>query len=281
MLAALVIVFREVLEAGLIIGVVLAASRGVVGRGRSMVLGILTGIAGSAMVAAFAAQITSAFEGRGQELFTAAVLILAVLMLAWHVIWMAEHARELTARLRQLGHDVALGSRSVTVLGTVVALAVMREGSEVVLFLTGIVLQGAEGAAALALGSAGGLALGAAVAAGVYLGLAALPVRHLFAVTSVLVTLLAAGLAAQAVQQLASSGLVSFLDSTLWDSTWLLSEDSWPGRVLHVLIGYMDRPTLLQGVVYVATAVTIFLLARTRRTLETARAPRKVGLGQS
>jgi high-affinity iron transporter len=269
MLAALVIVFREVLEAGLIIGVVLAASRGVVGRGRSMVLGILTGIAGSAMVAAFAAQIT------------AAVLILAVLMLAWHVIWMAEHARELTARLRQLGHDVALGSRSVTVLGTVVALAVMREGSEVVLFLTGIVLQGAEGAAALALGSAGGLALGAAVSAGVYLGLAALPVRHLFAVTSVLVTLLAAGLAAQAVQQLASSGLVSFLDSTLWDSTWLLSEDSWPGRVLHVLIGYMDRPTLLQGVVYVATAVTIFLLARTRRTLETARAPRKVGLGQS
>jgi len=281
MLAALVIVFREVLEAGLIIGVVLAASRGVVGRGRSMVLGILTGIAGSAMVAAFAAQITSAFEGRGQELFTAAVLILAVLMLAWHVIWMAEHARELTARLRQLGHDVALGSRSVTVLGTVVALAVMREGSEVVLFLMGIVLQGAEGAAALALGSAGGLALGAAVSAGVYLGLAALPVRHLFAVTSVLVTLLAAGLAAQAVQQLASSGLVSFLDSTLWDSTWLLSEDSWPGRVLHVLIGYMDRPTLLQGVVYVATAVTIFLLARTRRTLETARAPRKVGLGQS
>jgi high-affinity iron transporter len=56
MLAALVIVFREVLEAGLIIGVVLAASRGVVGRGRSMVLGILTGIAGSAMVAAFAAK---------------------------------------------------------------------------------------------------------------------------------------------------------------------------------------------------------------------------------
>src|SRR5262245_17790796 len=280
MLAALVIVFREVLEAGLIIGVVLAASRGVPGRGRAVALGILAGVAGSAVVAAFAAQITSAFEGRGQELFTAAVLILAVVMLAWHVIWMAEHARELTARLRRLGHDVVLGSRSVAVLATVVALTVMREGSEVVLFLTGIVLQGAEGAVALALGSAGGLALGAAASAGVYLGLAVLPVRYLFAVTSVLVTLLAAGLAAQAVQQLASAGLVSFLDSTLWDSTWLLSEDSWPGRVLHVLIGYMDRPTLLQGIVYVATAATIFVLGRTRRTLEPAR-QREVGLGQS
>src|SRR5262249_53398297 len=117
MVAALVIVFREVLEAGLIIGVVLAASRGVLGRGRATAFGISAGIAGSAVVAAFAAQITSAFEGRGQELFTAAVLMLAVLMLAWHVIWMAEHARELTARLRQIGHDVALGSRSVAVLG--------------------------------------------------------------------------------------------------------------------------------------------------------------------
>ena len=150
------------------------------------------------------------------------------------------------------------------------------------LFLTGIVLQSTEGAVALVLGSAGGLALGAAVSAGVYLGLTAVPVRHLFAVTSVLVTLLAAGLAAQAVQQLASAGLVSFLDSTLWDSGWLLSEDSWPGRVLHVLIGYMDRPTLLQGIVYVATAATIFVLGRTRRALKPARAsPREAGLGPS
>jgi high-affinity iron transporter len=131
------------------------------------------------------------------------------------------------------------------------------------------------------LGSAGGLALGAAVSAGVYLGLAAVPVRYLFAVTSVLVTLLAAGLAAQAVQQLASAGLVSVLDSTLWDSTWLLSEDSWPGRVLHVLVGYMDRPTLLQAIVYVVTAATIFVLGRSRRTLKPTRAtPREAGLGQ-
>ena len=74
MLAALIIVFREVLEAGLIVGVVLAASRGVPGARASVVLGILAGIVGSALVAVFAAQISSAFEGRGQEFFTAAVL---------------------------------------------------------------------------------------------------------------------------------------------------------------------------------------------------------------
>ena len=271
MLAALVIVFREVLEAGLIVGVVLAASRGVPGRGRVVALGILAGIAGSGVVAAFASQITSAFEGRGQELFTAGVLLLAVAMLTWHVVWMAQHAREMTARLRHLGEAVALGARSVGVLGAVVALAVMREGSEVVLFLTGIAMQSGEGAVPMALGSVGGLALGVVVSAVVYLGLAAVPLRRVFTVTGALVTLLAAGLAAQAVQQLSNVGLLNVFDGTLWDTSWLLSEQSWPGRVLHVLIGYIDRPTLMQAIAYLVTVAAILLLTTTRRSASPVR----------
>ncbi len=135
MLAALVIVFREVLEAGLIVGVVLAASRGVAGRGRAVALGIAAGVAGSVVVAAFATRISAAFDGRGLELFTAAVLLLAVVMLTWHVVWMADHARDLTRELRELGQDVGTGRQSVAVLGVATATAVMREGSEVVLFL--------------------------------------------------------------------------------------------------------------------------------------------------
>lgn len=265
MLAALVIVFREVLEAGLIVGVVLAASRGVAGRGLAIALGILAGMAGSAVMAAFAAQISSAFEGRGQELFTSAVLVLAVGMLTWHVVWMSEHAREMTAHLRQIGRSVTLGSKSVATLGVVVGIAVMREGSEVVLFLTGLLMQGGDAATGLLLGSAGGLALGALVSAVVYLGLAAVPIGRLFTVTGTLITLLAAGLAAQAVQQLSNAGVLNVLDGTLWDTTWLLSEESWPGRVLHVLIGYMDRPTMIQAIAYVVTAATIFALTASRR----------------
>jgi high-affinity iron transporter len=265
MLAALVIVFREVLEAGLIVGVVLAAARGIPGRGRAVGVGILAGIAGSAIVAAFAVRIANAFDGRGQELFTAAVLLLAVAMLTWHVVWMSEHARELTARLRRLGQDVVSGSRSVAVLGIVVALAVMREGSEVVLFLAGIVMQANEGAAALVLGAAGGLALATVVSAAIYLGLAAIPLRRVFSVTGAIVALLAAGLAAQAVHQLANAGVLNVLDGTLWDSSWLLSEESWPGRVLHVLIGYVDHPSVMQAIVYLATIALIAVLAATRR----------------
>jgi high-affinity iron transporter len=264
MLAALLIVFREVLEAGLIVGVVLAASRGVPGRGRVISLGVLSGVLGSAMVAVFGAEISSAFQGRGQELFTATVLLLAVAMLTWHVAWMAEHAREVTARLRKLGDAVVHGAKSIAVLGVAVAVAVAREGSEVVLFLAGIAMQGGADMLSLLAGAAGGLALGATISAAVYFGLAAIPLRRVFAVTGLLVTLLAAGLAAEAVRQLSNAGLLNVLDETLWDTSWLLSEDSWVGRVLHVLIGYMDRPTVMQAVVYIATAAGILLLANGR-----------------
>lgn len=262
MLAALIIVFREVLEAGLIVGVLLAASRGVAGRGRAIALGILAGVMGSIAVAAFATQISSAFDGRGLELFTAAVLVLAVAMLTWHVVWMAEHARDLTREMKALGHAVQAGTQSVAVLGVATATAVMREGSEVVLFLSGIALQNGDGAAGLALGSAGGLALGALASAVLYLGLSAIPLRAVFSTTGVLVTLLAAGLAAEAVHQLSNAGLMpEILDGGLWDSSWLLSEQSLTGRVLHVLAGYRDRPTVGEGLAYAATLGGILTLA--------------------
>lgn len=266
MLAALVIIFREVLEAGLIVGVVLAASRGVHGRNGAVALGVAAGILGAAIVAMFATRISDAFDGRGQELFVAAILIFAVVMLAWHVIWMAEHAREMTLELRKLGSDVAAGKQSLFALGAAVAIAVMREGSEVVLFMTGIVMQGKDTAAELLLGSGIGLLLGACVSLVLYLGLAAIPLKRMFSVTGALVTLLAAGLAASAVQQLSNAGFLNFLDTKLWDTSWLLSQDSWAGRVLHVLIGYMDRPTGMQLLAYAITACTIFGLAYWRST---------------
>lgn len=266
MLAALVIVFREVLEAGLIVGVVLAASKGVAGRGRAVALGILAGVAGSMVVAAFATQLSGAFDGRGLELFTAAMLGLAVVMLMWHVVWMADHARDLTRQLRELGHAVGMGTQSVAVLGVATATAVMREGSEVVLFMSGIALQNADTAGALALGSVGGLLLGAAASAILYFGLAAIPLRSLFSTTGILVTLLAAGLAAEAVHQLSNAGLVGgVLDTQLWDSSWLLSQNGVAGRVLHVLIGYRDTPTLGEALAYVATVAAILALSRLHR----------------
>src|SRR6187397_3027899 len=264
MLGALIIVFREVIEAGLIIGIVMAATRGVAGRGRMVTIGVLAGIFGAAIVALFAGAISQAFEGAGQEIFNAAILGAAVVMLMWHNAWMARHGREIAIEMRRVGTAVVEGSRPLTALAVVVGLAVLREGSEVVLFLYGIMAQGTSGSALLA-GGVLGIAAGAAFTALTYFGLLAIPNRHIFSVTSWLIALLAAGMAAQSVRFLNSAGLVESLDQTVWDTSWLLSEGSLLGRLLHILIGYTERPTEMQLLVYVAILIAMYVLMRIAR----------------
>jgi high-affinity iron transporter len=264
MLGALIIVFREVLEAGLIIGIVMAATRGVPGRGRWIVFGIVGGIAGAAVVAAFAGAISEAFEGSGQELFNATVLGVAVVMLMWHNAWMARHGREIAAEMRDIGAAVSEGARPLTALAVVVGLAVLREGSEVVLFLYGIFASGTSGMSLLA-GGLLGLQAGALFTLLTYGGLLAVPTRYIFSVTTWLIALLAAGLAAQSVQFLNNGGFFLVLGSTVWDTSWLLSDGSLLGRLLHTLIGYTERPTELQLVVYLGTLAAMYVLMRIAR----------------
>jgi len=272
MLGALIIVFREVVEAGLVIGIVLAATRGISGRAWWVSLGILAGVLGASIVAIFAGAISNAFAGSGQELLNASVLIIAVISLTWHNVWMAEHGRELVAELRQVGVDVSAGRKPLTALAVVIFVAVMREGSEIVLFLYGIVLAGTS-MTSLLTGGLLGLLAGAAMTALSYFGLIAIPTRYIFQVTSVLLALLAAGMAAQAIRFLQAAGVVTALQTRLWDTSWLLSDQSIAGRMLHVLIGYTAKPTGLQLLVYLATLATIAILMRFARG---AREPRAV-----
>ncbi len=162
MLAALIIVFREVFEAGLIIGIVLAVTGSVPHRNRWIVGGVVAGTAAACVVAAFAGALSQLFAGMGQELFNAAILSVAVMMLTWHNVWMARHGREMAGEMRAVGQAVADGTKSLLALAVVVGVAVLREGSEVALFLYGVVASDGGSAASLAIGGFIGLALGAA-----------------------------------------------------------------------------------------------------------------------
>ena len=262
MLAALIIVFREVVEAGIVVGIVLAATRSVGGSRLWAAMGVVAGVLGSCLVAIFAGAIASAFAGFGQELFNAAILAVAVVMLIGHNIWMARHGRELVQDIRATGEAIARGSKSLLALAVVVGIAVLREGSEIVLFLYGIAITDGGSGATLILGGVGGLFLGAGLSGLTYLGLIKVPARHLFKVTSLMIAFLAAGMAAQAALFLEQAGVVDVLGATVWDSSALLSETSIIGRVLHTLIGYSDQPTFLQLIVYMATLLVIYVLTR-------------------
>jgi len=266
MLASLLIVFREVIEAGLIVGIVLAATKGVPHRVRWVAIGVGAGLLGACLVAAFAGEIAALFAGSGAELFNASILLLAVGMLTWHNVWMARHGREIAANVQRVGAAVAAGERTMSALAVVVGIAVLREGSEVVLFLYGIASQGGSSVANLLIGGALGLAAGAALSAVIYFGLLAIPMHRLFAVTSGLITLLAAGMAAQAILFVQQGGYFEFLTSTIWDTSWLLPENSILGRMLHTMVGYSDAPNGAQLFAYVLTAGTIVALMRLERT---------------
>jgi high-affinity iron transporter len=261
-LAALIIVFREVFEAGLIIGIVLAVTRSVPRRNLWIGGGVLGGVAGACLVAAFAGALSNLFAGMGQELFNAAILGIAVVMLTWHNVWMARHGREMASEVRAIGQAVAEGSKSLLALSVVVGVAVLREGSEVALFLYGIVTSDGGSAVSLALGGVIGLVLGALVCLLTYAGLISIPMRSLFAVTTVLITLLAAGMAAQAAAFLEKANWLTAMSNVVWDSSWLLDESSIPGKALHTLIGYTDQPTAMQLSVYVAVLLITFVLMR-------------------
>ena len=256
MLAAALIVFREVFEAGLILGIVLGATRGVPGRGRWVAGGIGAGVAGACVVAVFAGALSDASQGMGQEVFNAGILGAAAVMLGWHNIWMARHGREMAGDMKTLGRDVAAGGRTLLAMAVVIAAAVLREGAEVVLFMFGLVAQG-DRAAALAGGSVLGVAGGVAVSFLLYRGLVSIPTRHLFKVTNVLLSLMAAGMAAQAAGFLVQADLLPALGAKAWDTSWLLDQKGLLGRALHALVGYTDRPAGIQVLAYGAVLAVL------------------------
>lgn len=259
MIGSAIIVFREVLEAALIIAIVLGASRGIEGRERWVGLGVSAGILGALVVATFAGTISNAMDGIGQEIFNAAVLLAAVAMLAWHNAWMASHGRQMASDMRKVGDEVRVGSKPLTALAVVVALAVLREGSETVLFLYGIVAAG-SGWGDTFVGGMIGLSCGAVLGWIVYRGLLAIPLRYFFFAVSWMVLLLAAGLAASAAKFLNQAGLVPSLGYDIWDTSAILSQGSWLGTFLHILLGYVDRPMGIQILFYVVTLAVILAL---------------------
>ncbi len=265
MLATLIIVFREVLEAGLVVGIVLAASRGVPRRGLWISGGCAAGVLGALLVAGFANEIASAVEGVGQELFNASILFAAVCMLGWHNIWMSRHGRELAADATRIGRDVLAGTRPHYALALVCGIAVLREGSEIVLFLYGIALAGGSSAASMMIGGAFGVVAGAAAGAAIYFGLLSIPLRYLFGVTSWLILLLAAGMASSGAAFLAAADVLPALGNNLWDTSFILTEQSLAGQLLHVLTGYTARPAGIQIVFYLATLIVIGSLMRVFR----------------
>lgn len=270
MFAAALIVFRESLEAALFVGIVAAATRGLMGRGRWLGAGVGIGVLGAMILAALAPHVSEWFDGLGQDVINIAVLSVALSMLLWHCIWVAAHSKEMAMEARRLGESVQEGERKPWALLTAVALAVLREGAETVLFIAGAVTGGGNTTfGQIALAVVVGVGLGAGAGLVIYAGLARVPTRHIFTVTNVLIAILAGSIASQLVKSLAQAGLLERWTSPVWDTSHLLAPDSAFGTLLHALVGYDATPSAAQLMSYVAVLALIYVGTKLMRRTST------------
>ena len=256
MISFAIIVFREMLEISLVLGVLLAATPNLFKRNRWVFMGVGIGILGSLLVAVFSQKISDAMQGMGQEVFNASILLATAVLIGWTIVWMRRHAQSLTTGLKEVGHAVCTGQKPLYSLAVVVALTVLRDGSEIVMFTFGSLASG-QSVFSIITGSLVGIVVGTVVGVGICYGLLKFATRHIFGITSWMLIFLAAGMVSQAIGFLSAAGYVPELVSPLWDTSRLMAEKSLLGRILHTLIGYSERPSGMQCLGYVLTIISI------------------------
>ena len=272
MFGTAIIVFRETLEAALFVGIIAAATRGLEGRARWLLSGVIAGGLGAIALAAGAEQVGTWADGIGQDLVNALILSIALAMLVWHCVWVSNRGAEAAAGARALGSSFKAGDRAPWALTGVIALSVLREGAETVLFVSGY--SRGSGSGGLIGGAILGVGLGIALGGVLYLGLSRIPMKRMFTVTNTLIAFLAAAIASQLARAIAQAGIVNVIGEPLWDTTAFLRADSPLGTVLHALLGYDPQPTGLQLAFYLSTLVAVFAGARWVRFAQASRRTR-------
>jgi high-affinity iron transporter len=262
-----IFVLREVFEIVLIITVMLAATRELQNRSPYIWGGIAAGALGAGIIAAFTSKISQWAGGMGQEILNATILLTAAAMIGWTAVWMRVHGRELAGSLKE-----AASNRSMWILFFIIALAVFREGAEMVLFSFAANAQGTSWLD-IAKGAIIGIIGGTIIGGLFYTGMIRLFARHFLSITSTLLAFLAAGLAAKGVYYLAMIGMLPELGYQIWDSSSFIRNESILGESLGVLVGYNATPSGIELLTYALMLALIYVgLKFSQNSLERAKA---------
>ncbi len=265
MLQIFIIVFREILEISIILGVILASTTGLKNRSIWILSGIALGVFGSVLIALFTSAISNAFDGQGQEYFNAIIVFITCALLIYTVVWMKRYGKGISNKIKDVSSNIYTGKSSFISLMIIISSTIFREGSEIALFTYGSYVSHNLSIISIAGGCISGFVAGLAIGYAIYKGVIRFSGKYIFQVTSLLLSLIAAGMAAQVVNFLNAGGLFTEFSYPVWNSTAFLSNSSAPGQILAVLIGYNAQPTLLQLLAYVGTLTLIWLLTRIKK----------------
>ncbi|MBI5468367.1 MAG: FTR1 family protein, partial [Deltaproteobacteria bacterium] len=252
-----VITFREVLEAALVIVVVLAYLRtaGQTRYYKNVWAGLAAGIMLSIALALFFNMVYGGLTGKAEKIFEGSAMFLSVILLTWMIIWMASksHIAELKEKVeREITERHAMG------ISALVAIAVLREGVEFVIFMHAASFAGSADLFGAVSGAAAALMLGYFL----FAGIGWMSVRAFFKVTGIILVLFAAGLTSHGIHEFEEAGIISPVIRPLYDMTWLISKKDLTGSMLNSLFGYTGRPSLTEMAGYIGYLFLIFFLYR-------------------
>ncbi len=248
LVASFVLFLREGLEASLIVSILFAALRqlGQLKQMRAVWIGIaaavLVSLGGGAIIYATIRE----YDGSTfQTVFETVTYLVAVVLLTSMTFWLQSHSRslkkELTSQASMAGSAFGLALLAFFTVG--------REGLETAVFSLALAFQ--TSGLWLLLGALLGLLVAMVLCWFIYRLGYRLDFRIFFRVMGILLLVFAAGLLANAVQNMQELGWISFGTTHLWNSANFLSEDSTLGDILHAFIGYAEAPSALQVALYV------------------------------
>ncbi|MCT4635010.1 MAG: FTR1 family protein [Rickettsiales bacterium] len=265
MLATAVIVFREMLEICLILGIISAALDSLKNKKTLLLAGITGGIILSIIFAFTMTYINGLFDGNGQEILKIIILTISIIFINLTIIWITKHRKELHNKINNATQRLINKEINTLSLVIVIIFVISREGMEIILFLSGIYSAGST-PQDLILGSIIGTASGITFGLLLYNGLLKIHVKNFFSVINIMLILLAAGMASELANYLNSADLIEVLSKQIWDSSWLINENSITGKILHSLLGYSSKPTQLQVIFYgTSIAITSILLINSKK----------------
>ncbi|MDX2082991.1 MAG: FTR1 family protein [Rickettsiales bacterium] len=257
MLQITIVVFREILEISLIIGILTAATKEIKGRSTWILSGLALGFIGSIILALFTDKISATLDGMGQEFFNGLILIAAAIMIGWTVLWMQKHARSISTELKNLSNSVRDGKKPLYALLIVVFLSVLRESAEIVLFSYSYYISGTA-VSDIIFGLIFGITFGLIAGIALYLGILKAFGKYFFIVTTWILIFLAAGILAQGIGFWINAQIIPDLGNPIFDSSKILPQTSLFGKFLHIFFGYIDQPAGAQLIAYVTTILILF-----------------------
>ena len=270
MIGTFIIAWRESIEAALLVGVLLVYLKKI-GQEKHffyIYAGIFAGLAGSILFGVLSNKMSFLFEGAGEDIFGAVILLLAVIVLTYMVVWMSAQAKNVKGKIQQKV-KAALEERKLWALSFLAFSEVFREGVETVLFLWGILIQnqGASSVSMALLSGLAGLVLAVLMAWFFFRGFGFLDMKLFFKITGWILLLMSAGMLVAAVGKLESAGLISPILSHIWNTTWLIDDRTLFGHIVSGFLGYRAKPSLMEVLAYLIYFASILWWLR-RQNLE-------------